>query len=100
MDNVFNQDSNRENIQDANFIEPQVPSSDPLMIDGASLGMLHMYHGYMGMLPYVSRYIGGATLDRDDFRVRRKSYSQMCQSECPKIPKIRRSLRNYFSNIR
>lgn len=39
LDNVFNQDSNRENIQDANFIEPQVPASDPLMIDGASLGM-------------------------------------------------------------
>ena len=41
LDNVFNQDSNRENIQDANFIEPQVPSSDPLLLDSSSLGMYH-----------------------------------------------------------
>jgi len=55
LDNVFNQDSNRENIQDANFIEPQVPSSDPLMIDGASLGMYHDIKGHIGPRRFYSQ---------------------------------------------
>lgn len=38
LDNVFNQDSNRESIQEANFIEPQIPPTDPLMLGGTSLG--------------------------------------------------------------
>ena len=45
LDNVFNQDSNRENIQEANFNEPQIPQTDPLLLDGASLGMYHNIAG-------------------------------------------------------
>ena len=36
LDNIFNQRDSNQEIE-SNFIEPQIPS-DPLLIDGASLG--------------------------------------------------------------
>ena len=40
LDNIFNQRDSNQEIE-SNFIEPQIPS-DPLLIDGASLGISYL----------------------------------------------------------